>query len=50
LHPEVSATLHIIVKSKGAPEGEGEAHAANEESEDRPAGGYKAKAKARHQA
>jgi large subunit ribosomal protein L9 len=50
LHPEVNATLHITVKSKGAAEGESEDTAAREESEERPAGGFKAKAKARHQA
>lgn len=49
LHPEVSATLHITVKAKGAPEGEAPAPEAAEQSDDRPAGGYKAKAKARHQ-
>jgi large subunit ribosomal protein L9 len=50
LHSEVSATLHITVKAKGAPEGESVATEASEQAEDRPAGGYKAKAKARHQA
>jgi len=50
LHPDVNATLHITVKSKGAPEGEAEATGAREESEDRTTGGFKAKAKARHQA
>lgn len=49
LHPEVNATLHITVKSKGAPEGEAEG-ASSEDSEDRSSGGFKAKAKARHQA
>jgi large subunit ribosomal protein L9 len=50
LHPEVSATLHITVKAKGAPEGETAAAPTPEQDEERPAGGYKAKAKARHQA
>jgi large subunit ribosomal protein L9 len=50
LHSEVSATLHITVKAKGAPEGESVATEASEQAEERPAGGYKAKAKARHQA
>jgi large subunit ribosomal protein L9 len=50
LHPEVSATLHINVKAKGATEGDAEAASAGEATEERPAGGFKAKAKARHQA
>lgn len=47
LHHDVSAVLHVTVKAKGA--AEGEAHSDSADSEDRPAGGYKAKAKARHQ-
>jgi large subunit ribosomal protein L9 len=49
LHHDVSATLHLTVKAKGAAEGEGHSEAASHDSEERPAGGYKAKAKARHQ-
>lgn len=47
LHHDVSAVLHVTVKAKGA--AEGEAHSESADSEGRPAGGYRAKAKARHQ-
>ena len=50
LHPEVSATLHITVKSKGALEADLETQTSQDQPEERSAGGYKAKAKARHQA
>jgi large subunit ribosomal protein L9 len=50
LHSEVTTTLHITVKSAGAAEGEGETGAPAEAPQDRSSGGYKAKAKARHQA
>jgi len=46
LHHDVSTVLHVNVKAKGAAEAAGHAEA---DSEERPAGGYKAKAKARHQ-
>jgi large subunit ribosomal protein L9 len=48
LHHDVSTVLHVNVKAKGA---EGEAHAEKHgdgEADERPAGGYKAKSKARH--
>ena len=47
LHHDVSAVLHVLVKAKGA--AEADAHAESAETEERPAGGYKAKTKARHQ-
>ncbi len=47
LHHDVSAVLHITVKAKGAVEAESQSD--SQEGEERPAGGYKAKAKARHQ-
>ncbi len=48
LHHDVTTTLHITVKAKGA--AEVESHGETEhETEEKPAGGYKAKAKARHQ-
>lgn len=48
LHHDVSATLHLTVKAKGAPENEAHAEAP-QDSNEKPAGGYKAKTKARHQ-
>jgi large subunit ribosomal protein L9 len=48
LHHNVSATLHITVKAKGAAEGEVQADSEQAE-EEKPAGGFKAKSKARHQ-
>ncbi len=47
LHHDVSAVLHVTVKAKGA--AEGESHSESADSEERPAGSYKAKSKARHQ-
>ncbi|RFC43353.1 MAG: large subunit ribosomal protein L9 [Verrucomicrobia bacterium] len=47
LHHDVSAVLHVTVKAKGA--AEGDSHSDSNEADERPAGGYKAKAKARHQ-
>jgi large subunit ribosomal protein L9 len=47
LHHDVSAVLHVTVKAKGA--AEGDSHSDSHEGDERPAGGYKAKAKARHQ-
>jgi large subunit ribosomal protein L9 len=47
LHHDVSAVLHVTVKAKGA--AEGDSQSASHEGDERPAGGYKAKAKARHQ-
>lgn len=45
LHPDVTAKLHVNVKSSGPEQTEG---ADGEKSEDRTAGGYKAKVKAKH--
>ncbi len=49
LHHDVTTTLHITVKAKGTGEHEA-AHAESEQpAEEKPAGGFKAKTKARHQ-
>ncbi len=48
LHHNVSTTLHITVKAKGAAEHEVQADSEQAE-EEKPAGGFKAKSKARHQ-
>ena len=47
LHHDVSAVLHVTVKAKGATEADTRTESA--EAEERPAGGFKSKAKARHQ-
>lgn len=45
LHSDVVAKLNVVVKAKGAPEAPAEGE---EPTEETPAGGYKAKAKAKH--
>jgi large subunit ribosomal protein L9 len=47
LHPDVTAKLNVIVKSKGADEA-GKAEGEEGAAEERGAGGYKAKVKAKH--
>lgn len=50
LHPDVTATLLVIIKAKGAEEAEAKKaeDAKSEKAEEKPAGGYKAKVKAKH--
>ncbi len=52
LHPDVTATLLIIIKAKGAEDADAkkadEAKAEKTEEKEKPAGGYKAKVKAKH--
>jgi len=49
LHHDVSAVLHITVKATGSNAASANSGEASEtEQEERPAGGYKAKSKARH--
>jgi large subunit ribosomal protein L9 len=47
LHADVVAKFSLTVKKKGGEEAQGE-HADSEGSDERPAGGYKAKVKAKH--
>jgi large subunit ribosomal protein L9 len=49
LHSDVVAKLNVTVKAKGAAEaGEAKAEATPAEEKEKPAGGYKAKVKAKH--
>jgi large subunit ribosomal protein L9 len=50
LHHEISAVLHINVKASGAAESSEDQREETAQTEERPAGGYKAKVKAKHQA
>ncbi len=48
LHSDISATLHLTVKAKGAAEDDSE-HADSSKQDERQSGGFKAKVKAKHQ-